>query len=241
MARASIKHRTARWWLLRVAFGIPGLIASAIVGQYAIQIATDKGLYVGAGQKWDTAVTSVLAVLTSPLATHLAALMLGIAAGLLLDLKVFKVAEPEPEAKPIAETAAELKVRYPHTAIFPLIDAGMTRENNYRKTQFESSIIDIPALFDGEFVRERLQFKNCVLVGPATLLLIGGQLHGGGMLTYNSNEEALIEIDDERAKHAIVSAYGFDHCMFLDCKFFRAAFIGTKAQLDPMRQELNKG
>src|SRR5689334_2039430 len=107
--RLKPEHRQrARKLLLRAAFGVPGLILAAVVGQYAIQLATDKGLYQGAGRRFDNAVTAILSVLTSPVATHIAALMLGIAIALLLDIKVFKPSIPEDVGPPPAlEEATE--------------------------------------------------------------------------------------------------------------------------------------
>lgn len=102
-----------RKMLIRGLLGFVGAILLAVVAQFFVQVAQDKGFYINAGERWDhvmsvigTALRAVLDALTSPLATHLAFLALGVAGGLIIDWRYFR--RPLDGADPLeANRAAE--------------------------------------------------------------------------------------------------------------------------------------
>ncbi len=128
MSEKSPTSPDARKWIVRSLWTAVALPTSAVFGQFFIQVATDKGLYDNAGNRWDEAVTGtvalfsdIFAVLTSPLAINFGVFAFGALVGMYADWRFFKRNLPTTtEQKQIRTHAAErAQHNDPEKLVFP--------------------------------------------------------------------------------------------------------------------------
>jgi hypothetical protein len=76
----------ARRALSWIAGGVVASILVSVVGQWFIQVATDKGWYEHAGQRWDRALNAAHEIATSAWALYPATLLTGLVGGMWVDV-----------------------------------------------------------------------------------------------------------------------------------------------------------
>ncbi|MCI0555768.1 MAG: hypothetical protein L0287_32885 [Anaerolineae bacterium] len=83
-------------------------------------------------------------------------------------------------------------------------------------------------------------FDTCLIRGPAMLLLNRGQILGKTRIldTEGNLENILIEIPEERRK--IGGVVQLNNCVFKDCTFRWVGIIGSKEQIDQIRNLFKK-
>lgn len=121
-----------RKWSMRAAVTLVLFVLSTIIGGFLTAYVTAKGWYSNPAQQVDAMIGALQSVLANDWFQIISALIIGFAIGVRLDAFL-----KSSDAKPAAESMAELKVRYPHTTIFPFIERGFVRETLYGKNHYQ--------------------------------------------------------------------------------------------------------
>ena len=78
-------RKLVRTWITRFSLFLVSGVLLAVVGQFFIQVAQDKGWYKDAGKTWDAVVLNVFQAMTTPTIFYVAAVMICVATGMWID------------------------------------------------------------------------------------------------------------------------------------------------------------
>jgi hypothetical protein len=110
--------------------------------------------------------------------------------------------------------------------------------NDLLQTYIHDRSIYVSDLARAESVIRNKVFENVTFVGPAIVMFLkNDSVHGSTFEAPGPMESVLLEVP---AGTLTVGAIGFEDCVFRNCRFVRIQVMGTKPDIDRLREDLKK-
>ncbi|WP_146078833.1 MULTISPECIES: hypothetical protein [unclassified Rathayibacter] len=90
--------------------------------------------------------------------------------------------------------------------------------------KYTDEVVRLSDLFTVQSVIDKLQFKDCLLVGPAVITFLGQSVLRGCTFI-GPGEDIIIEIPGARQ---VLGVLGFSNSEFIDCRFENIGVLGDK-------------
>jgi hypothetical protein len=195
-------------WLL-------GGIILAIVGEFAIDLAREHGLFDRPTERVEAVISLLRTIRSQFWFSPAAAWLAGLVFGMWMDAAVLR----------------SIKRRFRD-------DWEPASENvNPLETYFSKKVlrvVDLPA--ENRFLVEDKFFEDCILQGPGVIAFLETV-----SLEYCSfegdQEKTFIEVEERRKMMGVI---GFRRCRFLRCKFVGLGIVGSKKDIDHMRSVVQR-